>query len=294
MRATVRNDYFANVPKRQLESKKRSLLKKYHPDLGRYENSNEVVQAVLEQYKTASLSSNENGMIVSPKNTHNLVDVREVPRKRERGLRLSGMWKQYYGYLPEKKYFIELVGGDSFSGKTAFLLFRSQMLSKYGNVLYVNEEEGLKRSTIAYDLKQYKIRGKRNSIFLTNTESNKLTATEIEDVLMTGKYKYVVIDSMQVFGFNNGMNNVQVMEWGERVADRVYESTGQATSFAYSLYAKKGGQDFKGVNDLIHMADIFTWLSKDENGEPVASCERKNRLAKGKIQGFTKKLKVFK
>jgi len=121
------------------------------------------------------------------------ISVKTIREKRFHLLNFEGEWAEKMGN-PEQN-FRALFYGPSGSGKTVEVLrFADYLASNYGKVLYNSWEEGISKS-IQDSIIEFDIRSTKLFFF------DGLQYDELCEKAKRGRYRFVIIDSLQYMGF---------------------------------------------------------------------------------------------
>lgn len=194
------------------------------------------------------------------KKVHNLDDIRNY---RTKPLHLPVAWNKFLGDLPSNAQWTIIVYGHSFGGKTSFILKFAQQLIRNGKLLYINAEESLNGGTLQEKIRNLNISSKKISFF------DDVDLEDIKSELRTGKYKFVVFDSLSKIAKTNKISALDVFNIHKEFPN---------INFIFILFTTKDGKTYKGESDLIFLSEITIEI---KNG--VADCSVKNRYKKKKI-----------
>lgn len=153
-------------------------------------------------------------------------------------IQFEGEWSNF---LPNPAKNIRLaIFGKPKNGKTAGSTALAKQLSNFGNVLYVFADQGISESTKIL----WRLAGldQVNNVHLSNTTN----LDELDKLLVTGNYDYVVLDMLNTFIDRSG---IRPHEFRERFYDK-YPDIG----FIFVMEATKSG-DFKGAQAWMHLPD---------------------------------------
>lgn len=182
-----------------------------------------------------------------------------------RTIRLGGVWDDFIGESPNFG-FNMIIFGMPGSGKSHLSMRFANTLSQLGNVLYVLTEEDGTQNHVQERIRKWNLT--TNVEYLNTTKS-----TDIIDNLKTGKYNFVVIDSL------SGLHDLHFSNHAQFISQmRAYNLTGLVNL----LQVNKDGSA-SGKNNVIHECDIQIEVEKG-----VATI-RKNRFGT-----FDKTLEIFK
>jgi hypothetical protein len=182
-----------------------------------------------------------------------------------RTIRLGGVWDDFIGESPNFG-FNMIVFGMPGSGKSHFSMRFANTLSQLGNVLYVLTEEDGTQNHVQERIRKWNLT--TNVEYLNTTKS-----TDIIDQLKTGKFNFVVIDSL------SGLHDLHFSNHAQFISQmRGYNLTGLVNL----LQVNKDGTA-SGKNNVIHECDIQIEVEKG-----IATI-RKNRFGT-----FDKTLEIFK
>lgn len=173
-------------------------------------------------------------------------------------------WYKFLGEVPFDQGWNCTVFGPSFNGKSTFALFFAMQCTTFGNVLYINAEEDSAKGTLQNKLIKNSIRSYKYDFDFADT----IDLVEIDKLLMSGRYKYCVRDSIHALA---KWNNQKALDtW---MNFRSYKKV----SFIDVLFSTKDELNFKGESDMIHLSEFAIEVKKDGKGLPLARMERKNR-----------------
>lgn len=101
----------------------------------------------------------------------------------------EGDWQKVLGE-PDIR-FSTMIRGEAKSGKSTYAATFAQYISQFGRVLYVSAEERLYSKTLQQRIKQCGVTSEK--VRFVHTKN----ITEIEKLIQTGGYRFVIIDSIQ-------------------------------------------------------------------------------------------------
>lgn len=152
----------------------------------------------------------------------------------------------FLNFIPAEKQWKMMIFGGSFSGKSTFSLYLATQLSRFGEVLYGNLEESVETGTIQKKLKVLNTKSDKLNFLDPNTYDNFIE--EIE----TGKYKYVVMDSLSEVA-NTTAETIKELDLSNKYKD---------VSFIFVLHADKDEENYIGSSKIKHKVDITIRVSK--------------------------------
>lgn len=192
------------------------------------------------------------------------ISIAEASKIRTKPTPLDDPWFKFLGELPLDKGWNGTVFGPSFNGKSVFVLYFGMALSQFGDVLYVNVEEDSPKGTIQNKINKNDIRAlKYNYDFADTTD-----LAEINKMLDSGKYKYVIRDSIHALALHNDMKPLHLWREFKKWPD---------ISFIDVLFSMKDEKNFKGESDILHLSEFTVECRKNKAGLPIARGTRKNR-----------------
>lgn len=123
--------------------------------------------------------------------------VRDVTSKKWETLPWGGRWSEVFGHPAVNASWC--VSGTSASGKSSFVMQLAKELCKYGLVLYVSYEEGVRQTfqrRLEY-LKMSEVQGKFRILDMDKTYDD-----VVEYLRKPKSPKFVIVDSVQVSGWS--------------------------------------------------------------------------------------------
>jgi len=174
-----------------------------------------------------------------------IVNARDIIKEKYKLLNLSSMFSFVMGGLPSNKQWTMLLHGLAGSGKSTFALLLAKELTRFGNVLYGNFEEGV-GITLQAKLKLTKLKDNKKIHFI-----NPNTETEFWKLLDTRIYKFAIVDSLS----HIASQEKQVSDFWLKVRER------KDTSFIFICHALKSKDgktetNYRGASTLGHIVDI--------------------------------------
>lgn len=192
------------------------------------------------------------------------ISIAEASKIRIKPTPFDDTWYKFLGPLPIDKGWNCTVFGASFNGKSVFVLYMGMALSQFGNVLYVNAEEDTPKGTIQNKIRRNEIRALKYDFDFADTTD----LVEIEKLLDSGHYKYVIRDSIHALAQFNDIKPLHLWREFKRWPD---------ISFIDVLFSMKDEKNFKGESDILHLSEFTIECKKNNAGLPIARSARKNR-----------------
>lgn len=164
--------------------------------------------------------------------------AKEITEREFVTLGFSNEWLDLVGNpAPDADY---VVFGKPKSGKTTFCLKFAQYLAAFGKVLYVSAEMG-----ISVALQEAILRCEATSGNIRYVAAPLLA--DLSGVIQKGRYKFIVIDSVQSLGLTPALAKELKMAHKHR-------------GFVFILQSKRNG-DFKGDQSWVHDTDVKVSLT---------------------------------
>lgn len=207
-----------------------------------------------------------------------MITVKEAQRVRIKNTPLPIKYANFFETLPQNTQWTMGVAGKPGAGKSSMLLDFSGILSRFDKVLYANFEENVEGGTIQQKVKAMHVLtkypwAKNRLVFLNSTDIN-----DLHSYLKTGKYKYLVIDSVNKLKSRGSIKTNEILA----IKDQ-YPKVSQI----YVYHYRKDGKGYKGESDFEHEHDFFVEVQKGGTATFI-----KNRFKTTKTLKFDK-LQIF-
>jgi predicted ATP-dependent serine protease len=177
----------------------------------------------------------------------------QVSRIRVKPTLLPKKYKEWIEFVPINAQWTMGVAGQPGAGKSSWLLEFGAILSKHGKLLYANFEENVAGGTIQQKVKTMKVLEKypwaKNRMEFLESEK----WSDLESMLKTGKYKYVIVDSVSKIKGKGKLNTTQILNLKDKFKD---------VSQVFVYHYRKDGKGFKGESDYEHEHDYFVEIAR--------------------------------
>lgn len=164
----------------------------------------------------------------------------EIRQRNFKPVQLSKKFADFFGDLPDD--FRMFIWGLPSSGKSSLTLLLADDLSRTAPLLYISGEESIDRGAIAERTRKLGITS-NNLYFLETTKLD-----DIRAALKTGKYKYCIVDSLNVIEAEDTEQGAKIREEFPNVA------------FIFISHANKDGRAYAGERSLAHLFDVVVHM----------------------------------
>lgn len=118
----------------------------------------------------------------------------EISTSRVETYPFEGDWNKIFE-CPDVR-FSTLIRGEAKSGKSTYAYKFAQYISQFGRVLYISAEESIKNTTVKNRLKYCEVTSEKIRFIYTKDANN------VELLVKTGGYRFVIVDSVQSLGMS--------------------------------------------------------------------------------------------